>query len=78
MRRTENNAYRLLREILFAVERNHERMREEPDSYGDTHDKWDDEEDALNSLEESLHNAVDEFESAMEVRKSLRHIAVHR
>ena len=40
-------AYDALTGVLRTVEANHAKLREEPDSDGDTHDKWETEEDAL-------------------------------
>lgn len=64
-------AYEALMGVLRTVEANHSKLREEPDSDGKTHDKWE-EEDALCELEEALEEAIDQYEGAMEVRKSLR------
>ena len=65
-------AYEALMGVLRTVEANHSKLREEPDSDGETHDKWEAEEDALCELEEALEEAIDQYEGAMEVRKSLR------
>ena len=65
-------AYEALMGVLRTVEANHSKLREEPDSDGETHDKWEAEEDALCELEEALGEAIDQYEGAMEVRKSLR------
>lgn len=65
-------AYDALAGVLRTVEANHAKLREEPDSDGDAHDKWEAEEDALCELEEALEEAIDRYEEAMEVRKSLR------
>lgn len=65
-------AYDALTAVLRAVETNHARLRAEPDSDGNTHDKWEAEEDVLCDLEETLEEAVDKYEEAMEIRKSLR------
>lgn len=65
-------AYDALTAVLRTVEANHAKLREEPDSDGDTHDKWEAEEDVLCELEEALEEAIDRYEEAMEVRKSLR------
>ncbi len=64
--------YEALVGVLRTVEANHSKLREEPDSDGETHDKWEAEEDALCELEEALEEAIDQYEKAMEVRKSLR------
>lgn len=69
-------AYELLRKILLAVEQNHLKLRAEPDSEGETHDRWEAEDDALTDLEEALSEAVDKYETAMEIRKSLKHISL--
>ena len=65
-------AYDALTAVLRTVEVNHAKLREEPDSDGETHDKWEAEEDALCELEEALEEAIDQYKEAMEVRKSLR------
>lgn len=65
-------AYNALQKILIAVEQNHSKLRAEPDSDGNTHDKWEAEEDILCGLEETLEEVVDKYEEAMEIRKSLR------
>lgn len=65
-------AYDALTAVLRTVEANHAKLREEPDSDGDTHDKWEAEEDVLCELEEALEEAIDRYEETMEVRKSLR------
>ena len=65
-------AYDALTGVLRTVEANHAKLREEPDSDGYTHDKWETEEDALCELEEALEEAIDRYEEAMEVRKGLR------
>ena len=65
-------SYEALLSVLRTVEANHAKLRDEPDSDGEAHDKWEAEEDALCELEEALEEAVDLYEEAMEVRKSLR------
>lgn len=65
-------AYEALVGVLRTVEANHSKLREEPDSDGETHDKWEAEEDALCELEEALEEAINQYEEAIEVRKSLR------
>ena len=69
--------YEALKAVYRAVELNHSKLREEPDSDGVTHDKWEAENDALNDLEEALEEAIDQYENAMSVRKSLRTIAIN-
>lgn len=64
--------YDALKLVLAAVERNHSKLRAEPDSDGASHDKWEEEEEALTDLEESLEEAIEQYENAMEVRRSLR------
>ena len=64
--------YDALKSVLVAVERNHSKLRAEPDSDGASHDKWEEEEEALTDLEESLEEAIEQYENAMEVRRSLR------
>ena len=70
-------AYEALKAVYKAVELNRSKLREEPDSDGAVHDKWEAESDALDDLTESLEEAIDQYESAMEVRKSLRTITVN-
>ena len=69
-------AYDALTEILRKVEENHSKLRAEPDSDGITHDKWEEEDDALTDLEEVLSEAVSQYEDAMGKRKSLRNLNV--
>lgn len=64
--------YDALKLVLAAVERNHSKLRAEPDSDGASHDKWEEEEEALTDLEESLEEAIEQYENAIEVRRSLR------
>lgn len=70
------NAYSTLKTILFAVEKNHSRLRVEPNSDGAVHDKWEAEDEALGDLEEALEEAVEQYEMAMEIRKSLRTMTI--
>lgn len=70
------NAYEALRRIYQAVQDNHNKMREEPDSDGTVHDTWEEEDDALSELEDSLSEAIDSFEEAMEHRKSLKQMLI--
>ena len=70
------NAYEALRRIYQAVQDNHNKMREEPDSDGTVHDAWEEEDDALSELEDSLSEAIDSFEEAMEHRKSLKRMLI--
>ena len=70
------NAYEALLAIKSAVEMNHEKLREEPDSDGNVHDQWQSEEDALTDLEDSLDEAISIFEESMEVRKSLKRMII--
>ena len=70
--------YDALRGVLQAVEANHSKLRDEPDSDGEAHDKWEAEEDALSELEEALEEAIARYEDAMEVRKSLRMIVMNK
>lgn len=46
--------YDALKSVLAAVEKNHSKLRAEPDSDGISHDKWEEEEEALTDLEENL------------------------
>lgn len=69
-------AYDALTEILRKVEENHSKLRAEPDSDGITHDKWEEEDDALTDLEEALSEAVSQYEDAMSKRKSLRNLNI--
>lgn len=69
--------YDALKLTLAAVEKNHSKLRAEPDSDGASHDKWEEEEEALTDLEESLEEAIEQYESAMEVRRSLRTIVIN-
>lgn len=69
-------AYDALTEILRKVEENHAKLRAEPESDGITHDKWEDEEDALTDLEEALSEAVSQYEDAMIKRKSLKNLNI--
>lgn len=69
-------AYEALQRVLHTVEANHSKLRAEPDSDGETHDKWEEEEEALNDLEEALEDALQTYETAMEIRKSLRMAAL--
>lgn len=68
--------YDILNTCLAAVERNHSTLRTEPDSDGATHDKWEEEDDALTDVEEALSEAIEQYENAMEVRKSLKRLSV--
>ena len=68
--------YDVLTEILRKVEENHSKLRAEPDSDGITHDKWEEEDDALTDLEEALSEAVSQYEDAMSKRKSLRNLNI--
>ena len=68
--------YDALKSVLAAVEKNHSKLRAEPDSDGVSHDKWE-EEEVLTDLEESLEEAIEQYESAMEVRRSLRTIVLN-
>lgn len=69
-------AYDALNEILHKVEENHSKLRAEPESDGITHDKWEEEEDALTDLEEALSEAVSQYEDAMIKRKSLKNLNI--
>lgn len=69
-------AYNALVEILHEVEENHSKLRAEPESDGITHDKWEEEEDALTDLEEALSEAVSQYEDAMIKRKSLKNLNI--
>lgn len=69
-------AYDVLTEILRKVEENHSKLRAEPESDGITHDKWEEEEDALTDLEEALSEAVSQYEDAMIKRKSLKNLNI--
>ena len=69
-------AYDVLTEILRKVEENHSKLRAEPESDGITHDKWEEEEDALTDLEEALSEAVSQSEDAMIKRKSLKNLNI--
>ena len=69
-------AYNALQKILIAVEQNHSKLRAEPESDGIVHDKWEEEDDALTDLEEALSEAIISYETAMEVRKSLKTAAI--
>lgn len=69
-------AYNALVEILHEVEENHSKLRVEPESDGITHDKWEEEEDALTDLEEALSEAVSQYEDAMIKRKSLKNLNI--
>lgn len=64
--------YEALRAVYRSVEINHSKLRDEPDSEGATHDKWEAENDVLEDLEEVLEEAIDQYETAMEIRKSLK------
>lgn len=68
--------YDALAEILRKVEENHSKLRAEPDSDGITHDKWEEEDDALTDLEEALSEAISQYEDAMNKRKSLRNLNI--
>lgn len=70
-------AYEALRLVLNSVERNHSKLRAEPNSDGAVHDKWEEEYEALCDLEEALEEAIEQYESAMEVRKSLRSMVLN-
>lgn len=70
-------AYEALKAVYRAVELNHSKLRDEPNSDGTTHDKWEAENDALSDLEEALEEAIDQYEIAMDVRKSLRAIVAN-
>ena len=69
-------AYNALVEILHEVEENHSKLRAEPESDGITHDKWEEEEDALTDLEDALSEAVSQYEDAMIKRKSLKNLNI--
>lgn len=69
--------YDALKSVLAAVEKNHSKLRAEPDSDGVSHDKWEEEEEALTDLEENLEEAIEQYESAMEVRRSLRTMVIN-
>lgn len=69
-------AYSALTEILRKVEENHAKLRDEPNSDGATHDKWEEEDDALTDLEEALGEAVSQYEDAMIKRKSLKNLNI--
>lgn len=58
------------------MEGNHSKLRAEPESDGITHDKWEEEEDALTDLEEALSEAVSQYEDAMIKRKSLKNLNI--
>lgn len=68
--------YKALCQIKSEVEKNHNRLRKEPTSEGETHDKWEEEDDYLSSLEDSLDEAISVMEEAMEVRKSLQRTVI--
>jgi len=70
------NAYDALCSVRDAVVDNHMNMRDEPDSDGAVHDKWEEEDDALTQLEDSLEEAVSAFDEAVEVRKSLGRMVI--
>nr|DAV61922.1 MAG TPA: hypothetical protein [Caudoviricetes sp.] len=69
-------AYEALKSVLMSVERNHSKLRVEPNSDGVVHDKWEAEDEALGDLEEALEEAVEQYEMAMEIRKSLRTMTI--
>lgn len=69
--------YEALRLVLKSVEQNHSKLRAEPSSDGVAHDKWEEEDEALCDLEEALEEAIEQYESAMEVRKSLRSMVLN-
>lgn len=66
----------MLTEILRKIEENHSKLRAEPDLDGITHDKWEEEENALTDLEEALSEAVSQYEDAMIKRKSLKNLNI--
>ena len=66
----------MLTEILRKIEENHSKLRAEPDSDGITHDKWEEEENALTDLEEALSEAVSQYDDAMIKRKSLKNLNI--
>lgn len=70
------NAYDALVAIKAAVEANHNRLRAEPDFSGDAYDQWQDEEDALTNLEDSLSKTIAVFEESMEARRSLKRMVI--
>ncbi len=74
--RERTNAYEALCRVYQAVQDNHAKMREEPDSDGAVHEAWENEDDSLNDLEESLMESIENFEEAMIYRKSLKRMLI--
>ena len=70
------NAYKCLLKIQSAIQENHLSMRKEPDSDGEEHDKWEDDDEAMQDLEDSIEEAVSAFEAAGETRKSVRRMSI--
>ena len=71
------NAYKCLLKIQKAIEENHLNMRDEPESDGDTHDQWEDEDNALSELEDAIDSAVSAFDDAGTVRRSLLRMSIN-
>lgn len=74
----DNNAYSLFCKIQSAIQNNYDNMREEPECDGETHDKWEEENEAMEELINAMDEAMDAFDSAAEVRPSLKRMAIDR
>lgn len=70
------NAYDALVAIKAAVKANHTRLRAEPYFSGDAYNQWQDEENALTNLEDSLSKTIAVFEESMEARRSLKQMVI--
>lgn len=57
--------------VESAIELNLSKFREEPESDGDTHDKWDEENDAIETLQDALSEFISAFDECNSVRPSL-------
>lgn len=73
----------MVEEFKYKIEENYESMREEPDSDGETHDKWEEEDEACTDLIDELDDlfsSVDfdslreKYDTAITVRRSIGHI----
>jgi hypothetical protein len=62
---------RIIPLIENAIESNLDKFREEPESDGDTHDQWDEENDAIDTLRDALDEFINAFDECNAVRPSL-------
>ncbi len=62
--------------VESAIELNLSKLREEPDSDGETHDNWEDESEWVEELKEKLSDFVEVFNECNSLRSSLGRINI--